>query len=119
MVRQFYGHTDTTTIDSLGFTFVSDELNGITTDADGAPRTRHVRTHSSMAQAMYDNSISRIYLGVHWRFDGTSGSSVQSMLQANDDIGGVPLGRAIARDIFNSGMREQAVPPTAPTGNCI
>lgn len=41
------------------------------------------------------------------------------MLQAADIIGGVPLGRAIATDIFNGGMKQQATPPTLPTGTCI
>jgi hypothetical protein len=41
------------------------------------------------------------------------------MLQAADHIGGVPLGRTIATDIFNSGMTQQASPPAPPTGTCI
>jgi hypothetical protein len=64
-------------------------------------RARHNRRFDSVAEAMYDNSISRIYLGVHWRFDGTSDKSVKKMLEATDRIGGVPLGRDIATQIFN------------------
>lgn len=119
MVRLFYGHTDRKTEDTIGFTLVSDELNGITTEKDGSVRTRHARHYDSMAEAMYDNSVSRIYLGVHWRFDGTSGESVRKMLQASDNIGGVPLGRAIAKNIIDTGMRQQASPPTPPTSTCI
>ncbi|MCE3225037.1 MAG: hypothetical protein K0S58_3217 [Nitrospira sp.] len=119
MVRLFYEHPDPKTKDTIGFTLVSDELNGMTTDADGSVRTRHARKYNSMAEAMYDNSVSRIYLGVHWRFDGTGGKDVNEMLQAADHIGGVPLGRAIATDIFNSGMTQQASPPAPPTGTCI
>jgi vanadium chloroperoxidase len=119
MVRLFYGHTNTQTEDTIEFTLVSDELNGKTTDEEGSVRTRHARHYDSMAEAMYDNSVSRIYLGVHWRFDGTSGKNMTKMLQATDNIGGVPLGRAIATDIFNGGMKQQATPPTPPTGTCI
>jgi hypothetical protein len=119
MVRLFYGHTNTQTEDNIEFTLVSDELNGKTTDEEGSIRTRHARHYDSMAEAMYDNSVSRIYIGVHWRFDGTSGKNMNKMLQATDNIGGVPLGRAIATDIFNDGMKQQAIPPTPPTGACI
>ncbi|MBC8120484.1 MAG: vanadium-dependent haloperoxidase [Gemmatimonadaceae bacterium] len=107
-VRLFYQEKDPTTYsyavdeeDNIGFTFVSDELNGSTLDPDGSRRSRHNRKFDSVAAAMYDNSISRIYLGVHWRFDGTSGYSVKEMLEATDRIGGVPLGRDIATQIFN------------------
>ena len=82
MVRLFYGHTNTQTEDTIEFTLVSDELNGKTTDEEGSVRTRHARHYDSMAEAMYDNSVSRIYLGVHWRFDGTSGKNMNKMLQA-------------------------------------
>jgi vanadium chloroperoxidase len=119
MVRLFYGHTDPKTEDSFGFTLVSDELNGKTTEGDGSVRTRHERHYDSMAEAMYDNSVSRIYLGVHWRFDGTSGKNVTKMLQTTDHIGGVPLGRAIAKNIIDTGMKQQTIPPTPPTGTCI
>ena len=105
--------------DTLEFSLVSDELDGKTTDPDGSLRTRHNRKYPSLAQAMYDNSISRIFLGVHWRFDGTTGADVNGMLQAADKIGGVPLGRSIARDIFTSGMQQQTTPPTAPTTGCV
>jgi vanadium chloroperoxidase len=119
MTRLFYTHADPKTVDDIEFTLVSDELNGITRDDDGSVRTRHVRKYNSMAEAMYDNSVSRIYLGVHWRFDGTSGETVNEMLEATDHIGGVPLGRAIAKNIIDTGMRQQASPPAPPTGTCI
>lgn len=115
MVRLFYKQLDPVnhsyTVDqedNIAFDFVSEELNGVSTDNDGAVRTRHVRRYKSLAAAMYENSISRIFLGVHWRFDGTSAANVSDMLQksgtAPDNIGGVPLGRAIARDIFTSNL---------------
>lgn len=121
MVRLFYqqldpaAHTyDVDEEDNISFEFVSDELDGISTDNDGAVRTRHVRRVRSLALAMYENSISRIFLGVHWRFDGTSAHNLADMLvssgSASDDIGGVPLGRAIARDIFNANLT--SAPPS-------
>ena len=119
MVRLFYGHPDPTTEDNFGFTLISDELNGKTTDSDGSVRTKHHRKYDSMAEAMYDNSVSRVWLGVHWRFDGTSGKNVSKMLQAADNVGGVPLGRAIAKNILDTGMKQQATPPAPPTNTCI
>lgn len=124
MVRLFYKHRDGLTFgenekDAIGFNFISDELNGSTTEFDGSVRTRHDRQYGSMAEAIYENSISRIYLGVHWRFDGTTGNSIAQMLEATDKKGGVPLGRAIAKDIFTTGMREQTTPPVASNVGCL
>jgi hypothetical protein len=111
MVRRFYSAKDPVKynygendVDNIDFEFVSDELDGISKDSDGAVRTRHERRFTSVSDAMYENSVSRIYLGVHWRFDGTSGQNMQQMLSAGDNIGGVPLGRAIAKDIMGSGL---------------
>ncbi len=81
------------------FTFVSDELNGIAADPDGSTRTRVEKRFNSFAEAVWENSVSRIYLGVHWRFDGLPRS-------AADNIGGTPLGLAIGQEahaFFNTG----------------
>ncbi len=91
---------DPAAIDTIAFSFVSDELDGKAVDPDGSVRPRVNRKYTSVAAAMYENSISRIFLGVHWRFDGTSGKTVKKMLEANDRIGGVPLGREIATEVF-------------------
>lgn len=56
--------------------FVSDEFNGETTDNHGATRPRFVHRGLSLRQAIHDNSVSRIYLGVHWRSDATGGAIV-------------------------------------------
>jgi vanadium chloroperoxidase len=115
MVRLFYKAKDPANhpygqddIDNIGFEFVSAELNGVSKDNDGSIRTRHERRFTSLADAMFENSVSRIYLGVHWRFDGTSAKTITQMLKKsgsmNDHIGGVPLGRDIARDIFSTGL---------------
>lgn len=77
--------------------FISDELDGRALDTDGSVRTRHDRQITSYARGTWENSVSRIYLGVHWRFDGLPRNGA-------DNIGGVPLGLAIGRqvhDFFN------------------
>jgi membrane-associated phospholipid phosphatase len=82
ILRRFYG-------DSVGFTFVSDEYNGITRDNKGHVRPRLPRTYSSLSQAEEENGQSRIYLGVHWQFDKTEGMA---------------LGRQIGDYVFQRGL---------------
>lgn len=84
------------------FTFVSDELNGASRDPDGSARTRVAKTFGRFAEAVWENSVSRIYLGVHWRFDGIP----EPTDEHKDQIGGVPLGLAVGvetNDFFNGG----------------
>lgn len=131
--------------DRIGFTFVSEELNGKSrdlyagfdvarpiTDQPGLVRTRVVRHFDSLWAAILENGASRVYLGVHWRYDAFAGRDV--IERTNPDgttvykrprnvryttrgprqepefagrkfpIGGVPLGLDIADDIFESGM---------------
>ena len=57
----------------ITFTFTSDELNGVTTDADGNVRPLEPRTFHSLTQAAEENAMSRIYLGIHWIFDAKQG----------------------------------------------
>jgi hypothetical protein len=66
-LRRFYG------TDNITFTFVSDELNGITKDNGGNIRPLRPRTFTSFSQAEEENGQSRIYLGIHWSFDKTYG----------------------------------------------
>jgi len=55
-----------------------------------------------------ENSISWVYLGVHWVFDGfLPGPGGDPDLDAN--VGGVPLGLNIAEDIFTSGLTKSTV----------
>jgi hypothetical protein len=53
------------------FTFVSDELDGSAISSRGG-RMRHERK-LSIASAIEENILSRVYLGVHWQFDGREG----------------------------------------------
>ena len=69
MLRRLYG-------DALPFTFVSDEYNGITRDNDGQVRPRLPRSFATLSQAEEENGQSRIYLGVHWQFDKTAGTTL-------------------------------------------
>jgi len=67
ILRKFYS------ADSISFTFVSDEFNGVTLDNHGNVRPLIPRSFSSLSQAEEENDQSRIYLGIHWAFDKTDG----------------------------------------------
>ncbi len=67
MLRSYYR------TDRIPFTFVSDELNGVTKDNRGNVRPLVTRSFSSLSQAEKENGQSRIYLGIHWAFDATEG----------------------------------------------
>ncbi len=67
ILTRFYGRDD------ISFTFVSDELNGATLDADGTVRPLVSRTFDSFTEAKLENAQSRIYLGIHWAFDRDDG----------------------------------------------
>ncbi|KJX92370.1 hypothetical protein TI39_contig5862g00001 [Zymoseptoria brevis] len=71
------------------FTFVSDELNGVSRSLysaydpklplesqEGDVRTRVPITYNSLKEAIFANGMSRIWLGVHWHFDGFAGETV-------------------------------------------
>lgn len=55
--------------------FVSDELNGASID-HGSDETRpfYPIRYKSIDSLITDNDLSRVYLGVHWRFDCERGS---------------------------------------------
>jgi hypothetical protein len=67
IIERFYG------TDDIPFTFVSDELNGITTDNHGVARPLAPRSFTRLRDATLENALSRIYLGIHWQFDATAG----------------------------------------------
>lgn len=93
--------------DTIGFSLVSDELNGRNTDPrDGLPRRRVTRQYAGLWDAIRDNSESRIWRGVHWRMDGISrrdamtGKTVHGRPDTPGEvgsIGGVRLGLDIAK----------------------
>jgi hypothetical protein len=67
ILERFYGRDD------ISFSFISDEFNGVTIGADGHVRPVVERTFGSFTQAKIENAQSRIYLGIHWRFDADEG----------------------------------------------
>jgi hypothetical protein len=67
VLARFYG------TDDIAFSFMSDEFNGLTVDQDGTTRPMVARSFDNLSQAKMENAESRIYLGIHWRFDATQG----------------------------------------------
>lgn len=76
--------------DNIAFTFISEELNGVTLDQFNIARPLMPRSFGSLSQAAAENAASRISNGVHWRFDG---------------IEGMRAGNGIANSIFNNWLR--------------
>ncbi|MCJ7638093.1 MAG: phosphatase PAP2 family protein, partial [Nitrososphaeraceae archaeon] len=76
MLRKILGKDD------IPFTFVSDELNGTTNGRPLIPRS-----FTSLSQAEEENGQSRIYLGIHWSFDKTTG---------------ITMGREISNLVYNN-----------------
>ena len=99
--------------DTIAFDFVSDEYNGRNIDPDGTQRPRHLRHFDSLWEATVENSLSRVFLGVHWRFDGISvaapGGGADTGTPAKPSelgpIGGVWLGREIAEALMAGGLK--------------
>jgi hypothetical protein len=93
--------------DNVDFDFVSDEYNGRNRDPrTGMPREHLTRYHKSLWQAITDNSVSRVYLGVHWEFDGITERSgaadtigVPASPKTLGHTGGVWLGVQIANQL--------------------
>ena len=84
MLRNFYR------TDRIAFTFVSDEFNGVTEDNHGNPRPLIPRSFTTLSEAEEENGQSRIYLGIHWRFDKTEG---------------ITQGRRVANYVFENAFR--------------
>ena len=61
--------------EDIRLSFVSGEFDGTTTDNTGATRPRWEQTFT-LREAIEQNKISRIFLGVHWIFDATGGETV-------------------------------------------
>ena len=94
MARLYYKHRDNLDFpldgpDNIQVEFVSDELNGISRDLIepydptrpieeqvGTVRTRFPVKFPSLWSIIRDNALSRIFLGVHWRFDAFAAEDV-------------------------------------------
>ncbi|HZA05576.1 MAG TPA: hypothetical protein VE617_13510, partial [Propionibacteriaceae bacterium] len=84
-----------------GLEFVSEEFNGISVDNTGTVRPRHARKFpGGLWQMIEENSRSRVFLGVHWEFDGFAVNE-NDEIDLTQNIGGVRLGLDIANDIAN------------------
>jgi len=135
ITRRFYGtaandrNPDPLFQDAMGknMPFVSDEFNGVNQDHTGVVRPLHTREFNDGLWGMIlENSRSRVFLGVHWIFDGFAVDAQNSPLLSKDvnlagnnkvaGVGGVPLGLAIANDIFDNGLLADngAGPAAAP-----
>ncbi|KAF2665738.1 vanadium chloroperoxidase [Microthyrium microscopicum] len=75
--------------DQISFELVSDEMNGKSRDLyqeyipskrieeqSGDVRTHVSRKFGSLWEAIWENALSRVWLGVHWRFDACGASDV-------------------------------------------
>lgn len=118
ITRLFYGVAKgDTEADNLfdGMSFVSDELNGISTDNHGTVRPRHARNFpGGLWQMIEENGRSRVNLGVHWVFDAFAVDG-NNEIDITRNVGGVPLGLRIAEDIFGAsretGLKKSSVGP--------
>ena len=95
ILRSVYGRDD------IPFTFVSDELNGVTVDNEGVVRPLLPRSFRSLSHAEEENGQSRIYLGIHWSFDKTAG---------------IAQGRRVADYVFHERVPAAALRPERASG---
>jgi vanadium chloroperoxidase len=101
MLRLFYKSPGALqqTPDDLGFSFVSDELDGVSCDLyqrydatrsledqPGLVRTRIVRRFGSLWRAIFENAFSRIWLGVHWSFDAFAATDGEGKYETPEQI---------------------------------
>jgi len=105
-VRCFYDKGEYCPDDVVeGLEFVSDEFNGISVDNTGTVRPRHARNFpGGLWQMIEENSRSRVFLGVHWVFDGFAVNE-NDEIDLTQNIGGVRLGLDIANDIATNGLK--------------
>lgn len=74
------------------FTFVSDEFNGVNRGEDGKVRPRRPVTYKTFADAEWENAESRMWMGIHWQFDG-------------DD--GIAAGNALANTVYEGALKKK------------
>jgi hypothetical protein len=92
-----------------GMEFVSEELDGISTDNTGTVRRKIARSFDGgLWQMIQENGISRVFLGVHWIFDAfmvteEGEPDIYKTAEDGKPFGGVPLGLKIAENIFSEG----------------
>jgi vanadium chloroperoxidase len=117
IARLFYRERDNTQWgpndpDDLAFDFVSEELNGYNrdlyqpykagipiVDQPGDVRTKVERSFSSLWEAIFENALSRIWLGVHWRFDACAAKDVLIPTSEKDVYATDAQGATLYQDI--------------------
>lgn len=67
-------------LSEIKFTFRSDEFNGANRDAQGVVRPKLTRK-LTLEDALRENGESRVFLGVHWRFDITGGEELGAAVE--------------------------------------
>jgi vanadium chloroperoxidase len=71
LVEKGVSSFDANGVDTVRFEFISDEFDGRNVDPrTGSPRDPITLEYPNLWEAIKDNSVSRVYLGVHWQFDG-------------------------------------------------
>jgi hypothetical protein len=90
---------------------VSDELNGVTTGADGKARPKVVSTFHDLTQAKLENAQSRIYLGIHWRFDADEG------IKTGDAVANYVFAHFLQPNVKNGGGHHNPDPGNGPRLN--
>ncbi len=55
--------------------WVSSEMDGTARSEDGTPRPR-IESKMTCAEAVDQNKVARVYLGVHWHFDCVLGAAL-------------------------------------------
>jgi hypothetical protein len=117
VTRHFYGFTNNGP-DPLAknLSFVSEELNGANSDNRGTVRPRHTREfQDGLWEMIKENGLSRVFLGVHWVFDAFVRNPATGGMDLTQNIGGVPLGLAIADNLTTNGLVEaNAAGPRIP-----
>jgi membrane-associated phospholipid phosphatase len=87
LVQKGFTTFDEYGVDNICIEFVSDEYNGVNKDPRTLkPRERQPVVLPSLWKAITDNSVSRVYLGVHWQFDGITKRNIAN----TEDEFGVP-----------------------------
>lgn len=71
--------------DTVRFEFISDEFNGRNKDPrTNTPREVITLEYKNLWEAIKDNSVSRVFLGVHWQFDGIT---KRNIAEKTDEFG--------------------------------